>query len=76
MAALLSLVHRRSKTGFGIWDLPQKSSTKAKFRPLGLNTDFLGQILDLSGTFSHYFHEIAKKTKTRVVATFPISKYI
>ena len=37
-------ISRRSKTGFGIWDLPQKSTTKAKFRPLGLNRDFFGTI--------------------------------
>ena len=35
---------RRSNTGFGIWDLPQKSSTKAKFGTLGLNWDFFGTI--------------------------------
>ena len=38
------LIVRRSKTGFGILDLPQKSTTKAKFRPLGLNRDFFGTI--------------------------------
>ena len=31
---------RPSNTGFGIWDLPRKSSTKAKFGTLGLNWDF------------------------------------
>ena len=35
---------RRYNTGFGIWDLPQKSSTKAKFGTLGLNWDFFGTI--------------------------------
>ena len=35
---------RRSNTVFGIWDLPQKSSTKAKFGTLGLNWDFFGTI--------------------------------
>ena len=38
-------VHRRSNTGFGIWDLPPKSSTKAKFGTLGLNWDFFRTIL-------------------------------
>ena len=59
---------RRSNTGFGIRDLPQKSTTKAKFRPLGLNRDFLGPFLDLSGTFSRYFHE------KRIVAYFQVFK--
>ena len=58
-----SRILRRSKTGFGICDLPQKSTTKAKFRTLGLNWDFLGPFWDLSGTFSRYFHEIAKKMR-------------
>ena len=35
---------RRSKTGFGIWDLPRKSFTRAKFGPFGLNWDFFGTI--------------------------------
>ena len=35
---------RRYNTGFGIWDLPQKSPTKAKFGTLGLNWDFFGTI--------------------------------
>ena len=38
------ITSRRSNTGFGIWDLPQKSSTKAKFGTLGLNWDFFGTI--------------------------------
>ena len=37
-------LNRPSNTGFGIWDLPQKSSTKAKFGTLGLNWDFFGTI--------------------------------
>ena len=37
-------LHRRSKTGFGIWDLPRKSFTRAKFGPFGLNWDFFGTI--------------------------------
>ena len=36
--------NRRSKTGFGIWDLPRKSFTRAKFGPFGLNWDFFGTI--------------------------------
>ena len=35
---------RPSNTGFGIWDLPQESSIKAKFGTLGLNWDFFGTI--------------------------------
>ena len=35
---------RRSNTGFGIWDLPQKGSTMGKFGTLGLNWDFFGTI--------------------------------
>ena len=37
-------ISRRFNTGFGIWDLPQKSSTKATFGTLGLNWDFFGTI--------------------------------
>ena len=33
-----------TNTGFGIRDLLQKSTIKAKFRPLGLNRDFFGTI--------------------------------
>ena len=68
---------RRYNTGFGIWDLPQKSSTKAKFGTLGINWDFFGTILYPFGTFSRYFHKnVAKLTKSkkgfknRVVTTF------
>ena len=39
---------REDHSGFGIQDLPQKSSIKAKVRPLGLNQDFFGAIY---GTF-------------------------
>ena len=31
-------------TGFGIWDLPQKITIKAKIGPLGQNLDFFGTI--------------------------------
>ena len=51
---------RGTDTGFGIRDLPQESTIKAKIRPLGQNRDFLGPILDLFGTFSRYLHETAK----------------
>ena len=37
-------VIRRSDIRFGIWDLPQKVNTKAKFGPLGLFWDFFGTI--------------------------------
>ena len=40
-----------------MWDLPQRSTTKAKFRPLGLNLDFFGTVLYLYETFSRYFHK-------------------
>ena len=53
---------RGTDTGFGIRDLPQESTIKAKIRPLGQNQDFLGPFLDLFGTFSRYLHENAKKT--------------
>ena len=39
-----SFLGRRTNIGFGIWDLPQKSSTKAKFGTLGLNWDLFGTI--------------------------------
>ena len=69
---------RGTDTGFGIRDLPQESTIKAKIRPLGQNRDFLGPFLDLFGTFSRYLHENAKNMRKGqvVVATFPISKYI
>ena len=44
MANEVAAMDRPSNTGFGIWDLPQKSSTKAKFGTLGLNWDFFGTI--------------------------------
>ena len=50
---------RGTDTGFGIRDLPQESTIKAKIRPLGQNRDFLGSFLDLS---RHNFHANAKKT--------------
>ena len=55
---------RGTDTGFGIRDLPQESTIKAKIRPLGQNRDFLGPFLDLPGTFSRNFHE------KRIVAYF------
>ena len=70
-------VHRRYNTGFGIWDLPLKSSTKAKFGTLGLNWDFFGTIFIPFWDFYRYFHKnAAKRTKSkkgfknRVVTTF------
>ena len=54
---------RGTDTGFGIWDLPQESTIKAKIRPLGQNRDFLGPFLDLFGTFSCYLHENAKNMR-------------
>ena len=51
---------RGTDTGFGIRDLPQESTIKAKIRPLGQNRDFLGPFLDFFGTFSRYLHENAK----------------
>ena len=56
---------RGTDTGFGIRDLPQESTIKAKIRPLGQNRDFLGPFLDLFGTFSRYLHENAKKHAKR-----------
>ena len=50
---------RGTDTGFGIRDLPQESTIKAKIRPLGQNRDFL----DLFGTFSRYLHENAKNMR-------------
>ena len=38
------LACRRSDIRFGIWDLPRKVTTKAKFGPLGQNWDFFGTI--------------------------------
>ena len=38
---------RGTDTGFGIRDLPQESTIKAKIRPLGQNRDFLGPFLGL-----------------------------
>ena len=38
---------RGTDTGFGIWDLSLKSTTKAKIMPLGQNRDFF--IRDLIG---------------------------
>ena len=51
---------RGTDTGFGIRDLPQESTIKAKIRPVGQNRDFLGPFLDFFGTFSRYLHENAK----------------
>ena len=42
--AVSTNIYRPSNTGFGVWDLPQKSSTRAKFGTLGLNWDFFGTI--------------------------------
>ena len=39
--------HRPSNTGFGVWDLPQISSTRAKFGTLGLNWDHFYTLLGL-----------------------------
>ena len=65
---------RRSITGFGNWDLPQKKLHKGKIWDFGT---FLGPFLYLSGTFSRYFHKNAAKLakskkgfKNRVVTTF------
>ena len=38
---------RGTDTGFGIRDLPQESTIKAKIMPLGQNRDFLGPFLGL-----------------------------
>ena len=54
---------RGTDTGFGIRDLPQESTIKAKIRPLVQNRDFLGPFLDLFGTFSCYLHENAKNMR-------------
>ena len=73
-------ITRRSKTGFGIWDLPRKSFTRAKFGPFGLNWDFLGPFLHLFGTLFYLFSrkwkkKHAKKAKN-AVTIFPMSKNI
>ena len=47
--------------GFGIWDLPQKVTTKAKFGPLGQKWNFLGPFWDLSGTFDCYLYQKCHK---------------
>ena len=52
---------RRSKTEYEIWNLTQKILTKAKFRPLRQNWDFLGNILELSGTLSLFSWKWKKK---------------
>ena len=44
LLAVSDTISRPSNTGFGIWDLPQESSIKAKFGTLGLNWDFFGTI--------------------------------
>ena len=59
---------RGTDTGFGICDLPQESTIKAKIRPLGQNRDFLGPFLDLFGTFSRYLHENAKRAKNELLS--------
>ena len=56
---------RGTDTGFGIRDLPQESTIKAKIRPVGQNRDFLGPFLDFFGTFSRYLHENEKKHAKR-----------
>ena len=48
---------------FGIWDLPQKVTTKAKFGPLGQNWDFFGTIFGPFRDLSRYFHENAKNVR-------------
>ena len=51
---------RGTDTGFGIRDLPQESTIKAKIRPLGQNRVFLGPFF---GTFSRYLHENAENMR-------------
>ena len=41
----VSVLFRRSDTGFGIWDLARKLATMAKFGPFGQNRDCFGTIL-------------------------------
>ena len=70
-------IYRHYNTGFGIWDLPLKCSTRAKFGTLGLNWDFFGTIFIPFWDFYRYFHKNAAKLtkskkgfKNRVVTTF------
>ena len=67
---------RRSDIRFGIWDLPQKVTTKAKFGPLGQNRDFFGTFWGLLvAIFTKIWYYTAKLTqeekgfKKHVVAT-------
>ena len=64
--------------GFGTW--PKKSLQRQNSGLWGKIGTFWGQVLNLSGTISRYFHESAKKIfekgNTCVVKTFPISKCI
>ena len=73
-------IFRRSKTGFGIWDLPRKSFTRAKFGPFGLNWDFFGTIFgpfwDFVVIFTKMKEKTCKKGKKRCHDISHVKKYI
>ena len=51
---------RGTDTGFGIRDLPQESTIKAKIRPLRQNRDFFGTILAFPGLLVVIFMKMQK----------------
>ena len=67
-------------TGFGIQDLLQRSTIKAKFRPLGLNWDFFGTIFgpfwDFVVIFTKMKEKTCKKGKKRCHDISHVKKYI
>ena len=57
-----SNIIRRCDTGFGVWDLPQEVTTKAKFGPSRQNWNFLWTIFGPFRHFWRYFYEKCHKT--------------
>ena len=63
---------RRSDIRFGIWDLPRKVTTKAKFGPLGQNWDFFGTIFGTFWGFVVIFMKMEEKTCKTDISRFKI----